>query len=368
LLYTMYASFGVPTINQIAVATNQAIIAFLPKPDSVAVDYLYYYLWSIKPRLEERTRGTTQANLSKGIVEKLKVPLPPLPEQHRIVEKVEELFTKLDAGVNYMGAAKVLLERYRQSILTYAVTGQLSKPWRDAQAQRSGRSERHEMRPQAGPFQVPTTWSIVPFGQLLSEPLTNGLSVKGSNTPPGIAALKLSAMQDHGFDYSDVRYLPIDEARARRLAVQEGDFYISRGNGTLALMGRGTLAQKPPGLVIFPDTMIRARLAQSVYDSIWVPTVWQSRFIRNQLEAKAKTTAGIHKVSQADISSISVPLPPHEEQEVIVKTVRRLLSVASHVELALEEELVRCQRLRQTILSKAFSGNLAAQQAVELGR
>jgi len=206
---------------------------------------------------------------------------------------------------------------------------------------------------------LPEGWTWAAIGQLLREPLCNGVSVKGSDNPPGVRALRLSAMSHSGFDYSDARYLPLAEAEIDDLWIQEGDFFMSRGNGSLHLVGRGTSAQKPPQPTIFPDTMIRIRLADAVQASGWVRTLWPSRIVRSQIESRVKTTAGIYKIAQPQVEEMAIPLPPQAEQTRIVAEVERRLSVVEELQSVVSASLQRALRLRQSILHKAFSGELA---------
>ena len=131
LLYSMYASYGIPIINKIEVATNQAIIAFIPPKSLVDLDYVYYYLLYVKSSLKTKIRGTTQENLNAKIVSNIEVPLPPLAEQQRIVNKIEELFTNLDKGIESLEEVKYKLKIYRQAILKYAMEGKLTEKWRE---------------------------------------------------------------------------------------------------------------------------------------------------------------------------------------------------------------------------------------------
>ncbi|NYT13494.1 MAG: hypothetical protein GKC01_03160, partial [Candidatus Methanofastidiosa archaeon] len=131
LLYSMYASYGMPIINKIEVATNQAIIAFIPPKDLIELDYIYYYLLSIRQSLKSKIRGTTQENLNAKIVSNIQIPLPPLEEQQRIVNKIEELFTNLDKGIESLEEVKSKLKVYRQAILKYAMEGKLTERWRE---------------------------------------------------------------------------------------------------------------------------------------------------------------------------------------------------------------------------------------------
>jgi type I restriction enzyme S subunit len=168
-------------------------------------------------------------------------------------------------------------------------------------------------------------------------------------------------MSDKGFDYSVIRYLPIERAVADGLWIREGDFFVARGSGSLKLVGRGTSAQSPPGDVIFPDTMIRLRFATEIRNTYWVPAIWPGVFFRRQVERRVKTTAGIYKISQPEVGSIVVPLPPLAEQRCIVAEVQRCLSVVDELEMQLEANLKRAERLRQAILKRAFEGKLVPQ-------
>jgi type I restriction enzyme S subunit len=83
--------------------------------------------------------------------------------------------------------------------------------------------------------------------------------------------------------------------------------------------------------------------------------------IREQIEKRAKTTAGIWKISQRDLSSIVVPVPPLQEQARIIAEIERRLSVAEQIATTIDAALARASRLRQSILKRAFEGNLVPQ-------
>ena len=125
LLYTIYGSYGLPTITEIAAATNQAIMAFLPAHDAVNLDYLYYYLLALYPSLASLTKGTTQKNLSAAIVRSLPVPLPPAEEQEAIVATVEERLSVVDAVAAEVERGLARAGRLRRAVLQRAFEGRL---------------------------------------------------------------------------------------------------------------------------------------------------------------------------------------------------------------------------------------------------
>jgi type I restriction enzyme, S subunit len=305
----------------------------------------------------------------------LPLALAPLPEQRRIVAEIEKQFTRLDAGVASLKRVQAALKRYRASVLKAACEGQLVSTEAEL-ARQEGRSyepgmdllacilkERRKNWNGRGKYKEPAApdlpalpegWTWASVEQLLTEPLCNGISVKGSDKPPGIRALRLSAMSDSGFDYSDARYLPLPEPEVDDLWINESDFFMSRGNGSLHLVGRGTSAQKPPQPTIFPDTMIRLRLTSAVRISGWVRTLWPSRIVRSQIESKVKTTAGIYKIAQPQVEQIVIPLPPLAEQNRIVAEVERRLTAVGELESMVSSNLKRATYLRQSILRRAF--------------
>lgn len=104
--------------------------------------------------------------------------------------------------------------------------------------------------------------------------------------------------------------------------------------------------------------MMRLRFADAEVRR-WVATLWPSRLVRRQIAQRVKTTAGIYKIAQPQVASISVPLPPAPERERIVAGVDRRLSIVRKVEAEVDANLKRAQALRQAVLQRAFSGEAA---------
>ena len=326
------------------------------------------------------------------------VRLAPTAEQARSVAKLDDLFARLDAGEAALRRAKERLKRYRVAVLHAAVTGELTKAWRkEHQSEETGAellkrllierrkkweaaelAKMHEKgkEPRDGNWKsryleptlpdttglpgLPKGWVWASIDAIVTEPVRNGISVKGSVQPTGVTALRLDAMTDSGFDYSKVRHLPLPADAVADLWVRDGDFFVSRGNGSLRLVGRGTIASNAPGHLVYPDTMIRLRLAAMQSLSAWVSTIWGSNLIRRQVESRAKTTAGIYKISHGDLRVMAIPLPPLVAQGKIVREVKSRLASADHLAAAIDEQLAGARRQRQAILRDAFAGRLVA--------
>jgi type I restriction enzyme S subunit len=349
---------------------------------------LYFQTRDYRSAISEAAAGTNINNLKREHFADQRLPLPPLAEQKRIVAKVEESLGRVNAARERLAKVPALLKRFRQSVLAAACSGQLTEDWREGQEAageanslkqtllgrrkkagwRTGRSDIATAESAAGCVgEVPQSWSTIRIDDLLAKPLCNGTPPPGTEAPPGVASLKLNAMTDRGFDYNLVRYIKIADDVAEDLAIREGDFFVSRGNGSLSLVGRGSLAQRPPRRTVYPDTMIRVRLAPEVAGTRWVPAIWPSRTIRDQIEAKAKTTAGIWRISQTDLASVIVPLPPLTEQHEIVRRVEALFALADKIEAHVQAATARVEKITQALLAKAFRGELVPTEA-ELAR
>jgi Restriction endonuclease S subunits len=92
--------------------------------------FILYLMRAFERDLTEKRTGTTFDAITGDVLKEFVIPLPPFPEQHRIVAKIEELFTKLDAGVEALKKVKAQIKRYRQAVLKYAFEGKLTEKWR----------------------------------------------------------------------------------------------------------------------------------------------------------------------------------------------------------------------------------------------
>lgn len=133
LLIALYgATIGKLAFLGIDAATNQAVCGIFQNP-AFSSKFLFYKLFFERPKLVEKGIGGAQPNISQTILKDTDVFLPPLPEQHRIVAKIEELFSELDNGIANLEKAKAQLKVYRQAVLKSAFEGKLTEQWRTGQ-------------------------------------------------------------------------------------------------------------------------------------------------------------------------------------------------------------------------------------------
>ena len=321
---------------------------FRTDPRIALATYLEAFLRShdTKKRIDEMKTGISDSglNLTLSRFKTLQVPLPPLPEQRRIVAKIEELFSELDEGIENLKRAREQLAVYRQALLKHAFEGKLTADWRAAHGKDS------------------SSWSEVAVGDILIGKPTNGRSVP--DRTGGFKVLRLTSIKNGYIDLTQNKEGAWSEAEAADQVLHRGDFLISRGNGSLHLVGKGGLVLSDDR-VAYPDTMVRMNVNPSAYDQRLFCYFWNSASFRHQIESSARTTAGIYKINQALLMAYRFPLMPLAEQRVIVEILDSQIPALDSLESDIDANLQKAEALRQSILKKAFAGELVSQDPAD---
>ncbi len=339
------------------------------------------------------TTGTTRLKLNKSLIRKIPVPITPIAEQHRITAKIEELFTKLDAGVESLKKAKAQLKHYRQAVLKVAMEGELTKEWREThkyelepasmllerilkerhekwEAKQLARMKANENMPKddswkqkykesVGPNtedlpELPEEWVWATLSQL--GELNRGKSKHRPRNDPRLYGGPYPFVQT-----SDIRH-STDVLRHYSQTYSEEGLRQSRlwPKGTLCI----TIAANIADTAIlgfdgcFPDSIV-GFLAEPSHCNVHFVELFM-RTAKKHLEQYAPATAQ-KNINLEILADVAIPLPPLYEQQKIVEEVEHRLSVAEGVEATIEANLKRSERLRQSILNQAFSGKLVPQ-------
>ncbi len=367
LLYSMYASYGIPVINKIKVATNQAIIAFIPPEGLINLDYIYYYLLSLKPFLKSKIRGTTQENLNANIVTNIEVPLPPLPEQQRIVEEIEELFTNLDKGIEYLKTAQAELKIARQSVLKYAMEGKLTEKWREENKDKiepasvlldkikDGRKKDGKYK-ELPPLDT-SELSILPEGWIWStlaevtDDSQYGWTTRAISEG-NLHLLRTTDITSGRIEWDTVPFCEEEPQNIEKYLLLDGDIVISRAGS----VGYSYLI-KNPQKSIFASYLIRFKpKINQYYLSYFLksPAYWNSIYEKS-------IGIALPNVNASKLKQVSIPLPPLPEQQRIVEEIETYFSILDNMENTISQSLHQTSSIRQSILKKAFEGKLVPQ-------
>jgi type I restriction enzyme S subunit len=339
-------------------------------------------------------------NVSQDKVRAVKMLLPPKSEQDRIASRIEELFSSIDEGERALERVRVLVERYRQSVLKAAVTGELTREWREqhsgelesgealltrileARRQAWEKSELAKMtakgqrpandqwkkrykepeHPSVGALTgLPAGWAWLSVDQLCRE-FGNGLSKKPRHTPPGIPILRISAVRTLAVDPNDVRYYEAgNDEQLDKAYVSQGDLLFTRYNGSRELVGVSGVYEGVEA-VLHPDKLIKARVvAESLVLPHYLALALNAGASANFLAGAVKTSAGQHGISGGDIKICPVPLPPIHEQETIASIQASVAERCSGILSYIATETARISALRQKVLIAAFEGKLVPQ-------
>jgi type I restriction enzyme S subunit len=279
---------------------------------------------AIRAYAADQLHGVGRPRLGLKVIRSLPIPLPPLDEQRRIVDLLEDHLSRLDAADRALSASLARSERLLASWLSYQATI--------------------------------TEAPRVPLGDLLAASLRHGRSVPTADE--GFPVLRLTALRSPTADLSEHKIGAWSAAEAATFLVQADDFLVARGSGSLHLVGRGALVEPPVPLVAFPDTAIRVRVEQDLMTPRFLSLIWNGPGVRRQIEAAAKTTAGIHKVNQGEMLRILLPVPSLESQRQVVAAASALGDQTAKVNTEQFKTQVRSGNLRRSLLASAFSGRL----------
>lgn len=186
------------------------------------------------------------------------------------------------------------------------------------------------------PVTNPKAWPTKKLGCLLTMPLRNGLS-PASNGRYRRQVLTLASITGRAFDPTKRKDAAFAVEPPNQVEVDEADFLICRGNGNKALVGRGEYPSRIEGRVVFPDTMIAARIDHEQIGPASFATLWNSEGVRRQIEASARTTNGTFKINQRALESVVLTCPPRETWEPFEIVATRLRAKANRDADALAE-------------------------------
>ena len=326
--------------------------------------FLFYFLFSDEgqSRILENFRGSAQGGINHSFAAGTMVPLAPVAEQKRIVAKIEELLPRVNAAKERLKRASQIIKHFRQAVLSAACSGRLTEGWRETHLQVNS----HTQDTVAGYFDLPDGWlwhEAVDF----YDDARYGTSVKCAYTGTGTPVLRIPNIVIGQIALSDLKYAELGKKELETLLLQTGDIIVCRTNGSLDLIGKAAVVPVLPEPHAFASYLIRLRLKKSSLRPEYFHLFISSRIGRNQVEEHARTTAGQFNLNLRILSELVIPVPPVTEQEEIVRRVESLYKLADAIERRIEASRARADKLTQSILTKAFRGELIPTEA-ELAR
>ncbi|RZB29898.1 MAG: type I restriction enzyme, S subunit [Desulfobacteraceae bacterium Eth-SRB1] len=391
VLISVRAPVGPTNLAPAKCCIGRGLAAIRPN-DGVSYKYLLYYLRSIEAAVASLGTGTTFKAISGGILKNLPVLLAPEHEQKRIVAEIEKQFSRLDEAVENLKRVKANLKRYKASVLKAAVEGKLTEDWRKAHPGAEPADKLLE-RILAERRKKWEETELVKMEAKGKEPKDDKWKKKYKELPQVDGAL-LPALPD-GWVWANLPQLgELDRGKSKHRPrnapflyggpypfVQTGDVrhatgiikqysqtYSEEGLKQSRLWPKETLCITIAANIAdtallgfdacFPDSIVGFIPENKNIDVRFIE--YFVRTAKEDLERYAPATAQ-KNINLAILSDVAVSLPPEEEQHIIIDEIERCLTIAEGIEFDIEQNMVRANRLRQSILKKAFSGKLVAQ-------
>lgn len=276
------------------------------------------------------------------------IPLPPLSEQQRIVERIEEFFAKLDEAKERLQEVADSFAVRKAAILHKAFTGELTKQWR----RENGVSDE--------------SWEEITWGSFI-EKIEAGKNWNALGRPPEngeFGVVKVSAVTWGEFLEDESKTCTEESQWNEEKRISVGDFLFSRAN-TIQLVGNCVIVKDVKRKLMLSDKILRFSFSERVYDSF---ALWYTRTssYRKQIESVASGNQdGMRNISQNNMKTIIFPLPTLPEQHEIVRFIDDLLARERAAQQAAEQALASIDLMKKSILARAFRGELGTNKASE---
>ncbi len=420
--FSSRAPIGYTVISSREITSNQGFKSLVPA-QGVFNEYIYYYFKSAKQLAESRATGTTFKEISGAAFSKLPVPLPPTNEQHRIIAKIEELFSELDSGLENLKTARAQLKVYRQALLKHAFEGKLTAQWR---AENQGkletaeallkriqqeRAERYQQQLadwenkspsipllQRGkttptdtasipPFvkgglggiskpkapkplppltaeelaelpELPEGWGWVRVGEIADVQLGRQRSPNNRSNLFPTKYIRAGNLTDSGLNLEDVLDMEFEPQERARFLLKAGDVLLSEASGSANQVGKPAVWRGEIEECCFQNTVIRVRSLDALSEYLF--WVFKTYYVTGVF-SKLSGGVGINHLSAGKLESMAIPLVDIFESEKLLELINEKLSLIENLDQTLATSLQQAEALRQSILKKAFSGQLVPQ-------
>jgi len=291
--------------------------------------YLYYF--SISPSMLGQVlpyqKGVSYPAVLDKEVRATAIPVPPLDEQRRIVELLEDHLSRLDAADAGLASSMHLLDALKRSVL----------------------AELHDGEP-------------VPLAELAWDS-GYGTSEKCVTDGPGVPVVRIPNLADGVVDLTDEKCVADVNADVSSSMLAAGDLLIVRTNGSVDLIGRSAVVQD--GIdAAFASYLIRYRFRKERVRPAWVQAMLSTPRVRRTIEPLAASSAGQHNLSLAKLDPLTVPVPPLEQQDTGLARLREVDGNAASLRSDIERAQSHCAGLRRSLLAAAFSGQLTAETTI----
>lgn len=311
------------------------------RPNQAAVDPRFLFSWIQSSEVQENivslaTGATNQIELSRATIASMRIPIAPLKEQKQIADKLDSLLGRVNACRDRLERIPRILERFRQSVLNAATSGQLTEEWRDVQSTNKI-----------------TRW--VSLEDVASE-LSYGSSAKSS--PSGsVPVLRMGNIQEGKLDWNNLVFTS-DTKEIEKYKLLTGDVLFNRTNSP-ELVGK-TAVYKGERPAIYAGYLIRIRCSANLLPD-YLNYCLNSPVGRDYCWQVKSDAVSQSNINARKLAAFQFELPHIEEQAEIVCRTETLFAYADRLEVRYQNALRQVEQLKSALLSTAFRGELVSQ-------
>ena len=299
--------------------------------------YLMWYSNSPLYRLQVKNEkvGATQVHLRNDQFKDLNIPLPPIAEQQEIVRQLDVMLAQVEQIKTRLDAIPAILKKFRQSVLADAVSGKL----------------------------INQDFSSLGFLKLESLILDsgNGLSKRKGDSGNEVTVLRLADFKDAQRVFGNERSILLTEKELLKYKLLQNDILVVRVNGSVDIAGKFILHKDNEKDEAYCDHFIRLRIDQQKLLPEYLLYIANEGSGRDYLVNSLSTSAGQNTINQASIKGLQLRVPEIKYQDMIIQTVEKLFKHSFKIEETVLSTQKRVNLLTQSILAKAFSGELTAE-------
>lgn len=392
---------------------NQALLKITLEDRLLNHSYFSYLFQSeyFQRNILSDTRGTGMQNLA-GMKEIKSVPIliPPLPEQRKIIETLDELTTKLDNGIINLKIAKEKLEIYRQAVLKKAFEGELTKEWREKQVnlpsadelldkikqerlkyydkqlleweksvkdwEVTGKEGKKPAKPKKPKFTdeikledakvdiIPDKWTLTEI-QNISDLVTDGTHHTPTYTSEGVKFISVKDIYDEKVHFDSCKYISEETHKEliKRCNPEFGDLLITK-SGTI---GRLAIVPREEFSLFVSVALVKLRSANIYLHPKWI--YYSVKFHISNLNIEQDIKGGLLKnYHLEDLRIAKIIVAPVDEQKKVIEEIENRLSVCDNILVNINEGLEKAEALRQSLFKKAFEGRLLSKKEIEACR
>ena len=339
--------------------------------------------------------GTGQPNVNGNTLKKMFFPLPPSSEQNKICSRVQTLlnlcdqleqhslisldahqqlvetllttltdsqnadelaenWARISEHFDTLFTTEASIDALKQTILQLAVMGKLvsqdpnDEPASEllkriaqekAQLVKDGKIKKQKPLPpisdEEKPFELPDGWEWVKLGNILHD-IKYGTSQKCDYNISGYPVLRIPNIVKGIIDLTDIKYGALTDSELKDLTLNENDLLFIRSNGSTNIVGQSTLVQHDLKDHAYAGYIIRVRLHNKYNNARYINMVMKTNLIREQIEGPIRTTTGVKNINSNELMGLLVPLPPKNEQGIIIKQIINIDTTLSNLKVSIQ--------------------------------